>query len=121
MLQNTLMKINTLLKESKFSQYQIDGLLETFSHYKKGMWIYPAVFIRKYNLSVKQVYNFLEKLVDLNILKSYYELYCSNCHKSTGEVYEVFNQIPDTFECVNCDCELNGIENAIIIYRVVEE
>lgn len=109
--------LNELLAMAKYiNVYQeIETLL------KKRMWIYPAVFIRKYNLSVKQVYNFLEKLVDLNILKSYYELYCSNCHKSTGEVYEVFNQIPDTFECVNCDCELNGIENAIIIYKVVEE
>lgn len=121
MLQNTLVKINNILNDSNFNQHQIEGLLETFSHYKKGNWIYSSIFVRKYNLSIKQTYTFLEKLVDLNILKSYYELYYSYCHKATGDIYEVFNQIPDTFECINCNCELNGLENAIIVYKEVEE
>ena len=72
------------------------ALTNFFKNYRKNMWIYPGV------------------------LKSYYELYCSNCQKSMGTV-RLFNELPETFECELCHSELSSIENSFLIYMVVRD
>lgn len=96
------------------------ALVYFFKNYKKNMWIYPGVLKRKFSLSIPQIYDFLSALEEQGILQSYYELYCSNCQKSIGTV-QLFNELPDTFECELCHNELSSLENCFLIYMVVRD
>ncbi len=120
MLLSTLQKIKKVL-DSKFSLDETlkKDILNFFKRYKKGSYIYAGILKRKFQLSSKEVYELLEELENEKILKSYYELYCNKCSKTNGELYETFNQIPKTFICENCEEELIGIENAVILYKVI--
>lgn len=120
MLSNTLLKIKKIL-DDKFDLEEPlkKNILSFLKNYNKGSYIYAGVLKRKFQLSSKIIYTFLEELKKEKILKSYYELYCSKCSKTNGELYETFNQIPETFICENCEVELNGIENAVILYKVI--
>lgn len=63
---------------------------------------------------------FLVELEQQNIIQSYYELYCSHCQKSMGTV-ELFNELPEFFECELCHAQLPALENAILIYKVIRD
>lgn len=122
MLSATLENINTLLNsKTQLPDSTIITILDLLKHYKVGNWLYPGVFIRKTGLSNKEVFIVLELLRKENLLKQYYELYCPECQKTTSDVFEVFNQIPDTFECSECCHDFDGPQNSYIIYKVISE
>lgn len=119
MLSNTLCVIEKMIKQLN-SDLDATPIVEFFRNYKKGMWIYPGVLKRKFSLDMNQVYELLSSLEKEGILQSYYELYCGHCQKSMGTV-ELFNQLPDYFECEICGEELPALENSVIIYKVVRD
>ncbi len=119
MLSNTLSQIEVII-QNKLDDVVLNELMDFFKHYKKGMWLYPGVFIRKYNISMECIYEILNEMEKQGIIQSYYELYCSQCQKSNG-VVKLFNELPETFECELCNCELPTIENAVIIYQVIKD
>lgn len=85
------------------------------------MWLYPGVLKRKLSLPTKDVYSICALLEQEGILKSYYELYCGNCQKSSGLTFEAINQIPPEFECEMCGEKQLGLENTVIIFKVMAE
>lgn len=118
MLSNTLLVIEMTLKQQFNSNWDIAEIIKFFSKYKVGMWIYPGVFRRKFSIKMEEVYLLFAALEDKGILQSYYEMYCSYCQKSMGTV-ELFNQLPDTFECEICHNKLPALENSVLIYKVI--
>lgn len=120
MLSNTLSIIEMTLYKTKNNEESVPDILDFFKHYKKGMWVYPGVLKRKFSLELSNVYAILSDLEKQGIVKSYYELYCSQCQKSMGTV-EVFNEIPEFFECELCHSDLFGLENAFLIYKVIRD
>ena len=120
MLSNTLSVIEMTIKAKLNSDINVPEILDFFKHYKKNMWIYPGVLKRRFSLELAQVYDFLSALESQEILQSYYELYCSHCQKSMGLV-EVFNELPESFECELCHSELPALENPVVIYKVVRD
>lgn len=121
MLSNILANIGqTLHNRVKLSDLDMQKVLDFISNYRTGLWLYPGVFKRKTRISMVQIYEILKCLEEENIIESYYELYCSSCQKSSGIVVKAFNEIPETFECEMCHEELSGIENAVLIYKVIQ-
>lgn len=84
------------------------------------MWLYPGVFKRRTGIPMGKTYDILSLLEEERILDGYYELYCSQCQKSSGVVVKAFNEIPETFVCEVCLNELPGVENAVLIYKVIQ-
>lgn len=104
---------------------KVDGMLLStfltmifFRHYKNGMYIYPGVLKRKFGFDIQTSYLILEELKKQGILKSYYELH--HCGKVAGYV-EVFNMLPETFECDVCGEKISALENSSLIYQVVKD
>ncbi len=120
MLSNTLSIIEMTIQGKLNKNIDSGALIDFFRNYKKNMWIYPGVLKRKFSLSLPEIYDFLSELEKQNILQSYYELYCSNCQKSMGTV-QLFNELPDTFECELCHSELSSLENSFLIYLVMRD
>lgn len=50
-------------------------------------------------------------------MKVFYELYCFRCKKSSGLVFKVMNEMPETFYCEFCNSEISSLENARFIYE----
>jgi len=111
-----LFKIQMKMDESEIIKY-----VSFLENYNKGMWIYPGVIKRKLNVPISDVYNCLYCLEQAGILCGYFELYCNNCQHSTGNTFEAFNQIPNEFECEICNHIFSGVENTILIYKVIAE
>lgn len=120
MLQSMLLKIEKIASNEVLMKVDINNFRDFFSSYEKGMWIYPGFVIRKLKLEPQLAYQFLMDLEKAKILKGYYELYCAHCQKTMGKV-ETFKDIPETFTCDCCDEELSGIENAIVVYEVIDD
>ncbi len=120
MLSNTLSVIETTIQYKLNNDVDITALIDFFRCYKVNMWIYPGVLKRKFSLSLSDIYAFLSALEERGILLSYYELYCSNCQKSMG-IVRLFNELPDSFECELCHCELPALENSFLIYKVIRD
>ena len=119
MLSSTLLQIETILSK-KLNKETTQEILDFFKCYKYGMWIYPGVLKRKFNLSIETIYIILEEMEKEGIVQSYYELYCCHCQKSMG-IVRLFNELPDVFQCEICNEELPTLENAVYVYKVVKD
>lgn len=119
MLSSTLSIIEMTI-QNKLNNSSVNALeiIDFFKHYRKDMWIYPGVLKRRFALELSEVYAFLSELEAQGVLQSYYELYCSHCQKSMGMV-ELFNELPELFECELCHSELPALENSVLVYRVI--
>lgn len=120
MLSNTLSVIEKMITQQLNNVLDTSVVVEFFRNYKVGMWVYPGVLKRKFSLDIQQVYELLSGLEQEGILQSYYEMYCGYCQKSMGTV-ELFNELPDTFECEICHSELPTLENSVMIYKVIRD
>ena len=120
MLSNTLLIIETAIQTKLNNNADVPAILDFFKHYHKNMWIYPGVLKRRFSLELPEIYEFLVELEQQNVLQRYYELYCSQCQKSMG-IVELFNELPDFFECELCHAQLPALENAILIYKVIRD
>lgn len=85
------------------------------------MWLYPGVIARKVPLSIEQTYAVTDALEKKKYIKSYYELYCNNCQKATGQVYATLNDLPVEFECEICHANMISIQNSLLVYQVIAE
>lgn len=122
MLQSTLEKIETLINQNKLmNNVNPKNVSNLLMHYKKDMWIYPSVLKRELEISVNTAYNILNVLEDASIIERYYELYCFDCQRSTGLFKRTINEIPDEFECDNCQKTLLALENCRVVFMVVAE
>lgn len=116
-----LADIEKLIYQQKvLDETLINPILEFFSHYKEGMFIYPGVLRRKFSMNIADVYSLLSTMEKKGILTKYYELYCGQCSKSMGTVL-TFSELPDTFECELCHTELHTLENTAIVFKVVRD
>lgn len=120
MLSNTLSIIETTIQNKLNNNVNALDILNFFQRYKKNMWVYPGVFKRRFSMELSEIYTFLLELEEQGVLQSYYELYCSQCQKSMG-IVELFNELPESFECELCNSELPALENAILIYKVIRD
>lgn len=120
MLSNTLAIVEMTIQSKLNKNMDTAAILDFFKKYKKDMWIYPGVLKRCFSMDIQDVYILLLELERKKILQSYYELYCSQCQKSMG-IVELFNEIPDFFECELCHAELPAVENSILIYKVIRD
>jgi|GEM_PF-432718 len=120
MLSNTLINILRLIHPLHIlSDEQEKILKELLSHYKKDMWLYPGVIKSKVNLTIENTYRIMRELTEHGYIEEYYELYCGNCHKSTGRYYKTLSELPDEYECENCGYHEVPIENAALVYKVI--
>lgn len=82
------------------------------------MIILPGTIASKINVSIKDVYFVLEKLVQIGLLEQILLYVCPNCGEIAEEEYESINCLPDTFCCNTCHKETeNVLENVIIAYK----
>lgn len=100
---------------------EIDKLCDLLKHYKKDAWLYPGVIARKVPLTIEKTYMITDILEHAGYIQSYYELYCNNCQKATGAVFETLGELPDEFECELCHAFMISIENSILVYKVTAE
>lgn len=121
MLSNILSIIERVAQEQiKSNNIDNKKIAQFFGHYKRDTWLYPSVIKRVFSISTSETYHFLNGLEKEGIIKPYYELYCPRCSKTYG-IVESINQIPDYFECEICNEELSGIENSVVIYKVIRD
>lgn len=120
MLSNTLSIIETAIHNKPNNNADVSAILDFFKHYRKNMWIYPEALKRRFSLELPEIYKFLVELEKQNVLKSYYELCCSQCQKSMGSVV-LFDELPDFCECESCHAQLSILENVILTYKVIRD
>lgn len=122
MLSSTLATIGQLIKLHDIIDSNLaDRFLSLLAHYHVDNWLYPGVITRKLGITITKAYDLLKILEGEGYIELYYELYCSQCHKYSGIVVKTIEEIPDFFKCESCDSEMIGIENAIIIFKVISE
>ena len=117
MLLTTLLQIKPILAK-QLNKETTEAVLNFLKNYKCGMYIYPGVFKRKFNISIEEIYSLLNEMEKIGVLQSYYELVCSRCQKVMGTV-RLFNELPDSFVCELCGEELPTLSNSVLIYKVV--
>ena len=119
MQSNIFAKVGPLLKERK-SNLDRDALITFMAKYHKNNWVYPDVLHRELCLNIKDVYDFLELCVEMNLVEQYLQIYCPRCQRFTGSCYETALEIPEVVNCVHCDTEIEfPLQHAIIIYKVL--
>lgn len=121
MLANTSVVIEKVVNQYLPNRSDVASIIEFIANFPKESWIYPGILKRRYQLSTKEVYELLFSLKNEQILENYYELTCPNCRKFVGEPITTFSEIPEYLECDSCDELIQGIENAVIIFKKVVE
>ena len=95
--------------------------LPIFQQYKKGDYIYPGALIRHLDISMNEIYEALEVIKELGVIRPHYEVYCKECRKFTGISYETINNMPEYVECEQCENPLDPIVDCIVFYKVVAD
>lgn len=121
MLPTTSLKLETLLKRSRLSNEEVEKIVQVFGHYSIGKWVYPGAIHRVTQIPIEKVYEVLNIMEGEGMVKSYFEVICSECKKATSTIYHSIDEIPDEYLCDNCGNEGIASENAVLIYRVVKD
>lgn len=121
MLQTTLSMLETLLQSSQLNKTEVEKFLKVYSHYKVGKWIYPGAMYRMTNISIVKIYGALNILEQKKMVKSYFEIICEECKRTTTQIYESFDNIPQHYFCDNCGHKGNTVDGAILIYKVIRD
>lgn len=122
MLSDTLMNIKTMLTKNQIlTDSELLSLCDILRIYRTGMWLYPGVIARKVPLTVEKTYAVTDLLTQSGYIKPYYELYCNNCQRATGAIYETLNEMPEEFECELCHATMTSIQNSILVFKVMAE
>lgn len=87
---------------------------------EKGDRISLATLRDELNISHNSSFVILEKLTELKLAKCSYNIYCPKCGKLIKTV-DVINSIPQTMKCSACNTDSFGIENAYIVYEIVND
>lgn len=122
MLSDTLANIRTTLNEHPLlTSTEVSSVCDLLRIYRTGMWLYPGVIARRASLSIENTYALTDLLTQMGYIKPYYELYCNNCQKATGMVFETLNEMPEIFECELCHSSMVSIQNSILVFKVIVE
>ena len=108
-----------LLENTEMDSETVKQMLDIVAKYRSGTWVYPGVIKRKLNLSINIAYTALEVLCESGFLDSYYELICSNCHKTTGTAVKTFTELPSSFQCEICAEVLPTMDDTTLICKVL--
>ena len=120
MSSDTLVNIKELLcKLQILTDSELTAICDLLRMYRIGMWLYPGVIARRIPLTIDKTYAVVDTLAENNYIKPYYELYCNNCQKATGIVFETLGEMPQEFECEICHATMISIQNSILVYKVV--
>lgn len=120
MSSDTLVNIKELLcKLQILTDSELTAICDLLRMYRIGMWLYPGVIVRRIPLTIDKTYAVVDTLAENNYIKPYYELYCNNCQKATGIVFETLGEMPQEFECEICHATMISIQNSILVYKVV--
>ena len=90
------------------------------THYEKGARISLATLRDELNISHNSSFVILEKLTELKLTKCFYEICCPKCGKLIKTV-DIFNKIPQTIKCSACNTDSFGLENAYIVYEIIND
>nr|DAT88454.1 MAG TPA: zinc-ribbon domain protein [Caudoviricetes sp.] len=114
-----LSKLEASLQNSQLNKNEINTFLKAYSHYKVGRWVYPGAMHRLTKIPVAKIYDALDILEKQYIVKSYFEIVCTNCKHTTAQVYETIDIIPNEYFCDECGHIGNATDGAILIYKVI--
>ena len=110
-----------LTKNQILTDSELLSLCNILRVYQTGTWLYPGVIARKVPLTVEKTYAVTDLLTQYGYIKAYYELYCSNCQRATGEIYETLTEMPAEFECELCHATMTSMQNSILVFKVIAE
>lgn len=106
-----------ILDKNICSQKEIEdviGFIESF----KGIYLYPRVLKRKFNIDMSKAYEILNELVNVGVLQLAFEVYCNKCDKFQNTVYDSLNEIPKNTNCEYCGNDIDFNKDIIVIYKV---
>lgn len=98
----------------------LEQLCDFLKNFKKSQWVYPATIKRKLNVDMKTAYLILDVLAKNGFIESRYEVICAYCDTPSGHIYEVLNQLPETYFCEKCFRESSTFDSTVLIYKVVK-
>ncbi len=99
---------------------EIITLVDVLKHYSNGKWVYPGAIRRVTKIPIDKVYQTLDMIEKEGIIKSYFEVICSDCKKTTSMVYPSIDEIPPEYFCDNCGYVGSAVD-AVLIYKVVKD
>lgn len=99
---------------------EVEKFLQAFSHYSEGKWVYPGAIHRITKIPIEKVYQVLNLLEEAGWVKSFFEVICSECKKTTSTIYHLIDEIPNEYFCDNCGHEGKSYENAVLIFKVIK-
>ncbi|WP_191557443.1 hypothetical protein [Metabacillus idriensis] len=123
MLQNTLSIIKQNILNNKLTPNKADIFIKLLSRYdnKRNKYIYPGVIIRHLGITMREAYLILNEIEQLKIIEKVYEVFCPKCKYSTGNIYNSISEIPDEYNCDECETEFQTLDGVIILYKVITE
>lgn len=109
------------MQDSQLNKNEIGEFINVFKHYTKGKWVYPGAIHRVAKIPIVKVYEALDIMEKDGIVKSYFEVICSECKKTTSIIVHSIDEIPKEYFCDNCGYEGDAINNAVLIFKVVKD
>lgn len=106
-----------ILSKGIYDEKQVLDMLSFIDKFK-GIYLYPRVIKRKFNIDMIKVYEILNQLVRYNILSLAFEIYCNECDKFQNDVYDSLNEILKNITCEYCGKDIDFNKDIIVIYKV---
>ena len=106
-----------IIAKDIYDEKQVIDVLSFINNFK-GMYLYPRVIRRKFNIDMAKIYEILNYLVKYNILSLAFEIYCNDCDKFQNEVYDSLNEVPKNITCEYCGKDIDFNKDIIVVYRV---
>lgn len=106
-----------IIAKDIYDEKQVIDVLSFINNFK-GMYLYPRVIRRKFNIDMAKIYEILNYLVKYNILSLAFEIYCNDCDKFQNEVYDSLNEVPKNITCEYCGKDIDFNKDIIVVYKV---
>lgn len=120
MLPNILSNIEQVIRDlNLINEQQLQILLNILGRLHLDDYLYPGVIKRQLQVDSVMAYKLLSVIEQQGFIKACFEIVCFACNKTTGEIYDSIAEIPSEIYCPCCERELNAMENAVLIFRVV--
>lgn len=68
-----------------------------------------------------ETYSILKEIEQLKVIEKVYEVFCPKCKYSTGIIYNSISEIPDEYNCFECETDFQTLDGVIILYKVITE
>ena len=113
MLQNTLKRILNNTKD-------IEKLIDIFSQYEIGDYLYPSVIKNELKLSDSKADEVLKEIEKNGYLKLCYILDCPYCHNEI-DIFDDFQELISQNYCGNCNKKFSPLDHALIGFKVLKK